>query len=354
MGYIVQCQKQQRPSTLEACILNPWAGHFQMISKPLLRLSLLVICAAIIYLWTFPCGPLSFQSLTSTNGSRTIKIVDPELRIYAEPDAQEYVAICLAVKNEPIDLRESLIHHYHHLGVRRFYIMDDGSSPPLSSYDYGVPRQIITHHYFPAGGNRSRVQNHLYNACTQLHGSKHTWIAYIDADEFFEMTGDVTFVGLLKELGEDPAVGALAVNWKTHSSSNLIARPSSSRHAFVTCITDGPDIYGHPSPNTLVKSIVKTANYISPNSPHDFLTADGTWTYGEWGRQRPAIPEWRQDPVSRDRIALHHYVLKSREQFEEKIARGNAMDHPKSWLDWKYIEEKIQHVSCQEMTIYKP
>lgn len=31
----------------------------------------------------------------------------------------EYVAICLAIKDQRLDLPEFLIHHYHHLGIRR-------------------------------------------------------------------------------------------------------------------------------------------------------------------------------------------------------------------------------------------
>ncbi len=57
----------------------------------------------------------------------------------------KYVAMRMAVKDQDLDLPEFFIHHYHHVGIRRFYIMDDGSDPPLSSItNYGVPNSVLT------------------------------------------------------------------------------------------------------------------------------------------------------------------------------------------------------------------
>ena len=47
-------------------------------------------------------------------------------------DVEEEVALCLAIKDEYHDLTEWLVHHYNHHGIRRFYIMDDGSHPKMS------------------------------------------------------------------------------------------------------------------------------------------------------------------------------------------------------------------------------
>ena len=59
------------------------------------------------------------------------------------------------------------------------------------------------------------MQAYMYDQCHELYGHKHTWIAYIDADEFFEMVGGKGLVDLLKELAQDRTVGALGVNEKT-------------------------------------------------------------------------------------------------------------------------------------------
>ena len=68
---------------------------------------------------------------------------------YEAGDTNEDVAICLAIKDEYHMLTEWLVHHYNHHGIRRFYIMDDGSDPRISTYDYQdfVDPRAITHRY---------------------------------------------------------------------------------------------------------------------------------------------------------------------------------------------------------------
>ena len=271
-----------------------------------------------------------------------------------EADDDEYVAFCMSVKDQPLDLRESLVHHYHHLGMRRFYVLDDGSNPPLSTFDYGIPAAAVTHVYLAPEKRIKYMQAALYNTCHRSFGHKHRWLAFIDADEMFEMTEGQSFLKLLRELDRDVAVGALGVNWRTHTSSHLLSRPNSSRHSFTTCISDGADKQGHVSDNEHVKSIVKTDHYIRALSPHHFSVNESTATYGEFGSRRPAIPGQRQVPISRQRIALHHYSVKSKEEFREKMARSNGMDDPRGWNYWDLIESGTEHVHCPEMTLYSP
>ena len=75
---------------------------------------------------------------------------------YEAGDTNEDVAICLAIKDEYHMLTEWLVHHYNHHGIRRFYIMDDGSDPPISSYDYQnfVDPRAITHRYMDRSEER--------------------------------------------------------------------------------------------------------------------------------------------------------------------------------------------------------
>jgi hypothetical protein len=153
----------------------------------------------------------------------------------AQPE-DEYVAVCMAVKDQHLDLQEFFIHHYHHLGIRRFYIMDDGSEPPLSSHkDYGIPRKHLTFHYYSRKDRVKGMQHHVYDTCISLYRDRHTWMAFLDADEMLEMTGEETLREMLKRWEWDRSVGALAVNWKTHGSNGLLMRPESARKAFTDC-----------------------------------------------------------------------------------------------------------------------
>ncbi len=60
-----------------------------------------------------------------------------------------YVAICLASHQQEVDMPEWAWHHYYNLDIRRFYIMDDASSPPYDPSKFGVPIDAIDYHYYP-------------------------------------------------------------------------------------------------------------------------------------------------------------------------------------------------------------
>jgi hypothetical protein len=268
-------------------------------------------------------------------------------------DTDEYVAFCIAHRNQLRDLPEFLNHHYHHHGIRRFYIMDDRSDPPLSRFkDFGIPRSALSFQYYDEQGQHPHMQEHIYSDCARLYGSQHTWMAFIDADEFFETGANETLPSILREFDKPRHVGALGVNWRIHSSANLTKRPDSMRRSFTRCVDDPEVLPPSHLPaykdNRLIKSIVKTSAFERPLSPHMFKTHNGTHTVGEHG-DKIADGDGVRQPITRDRIGLHHYTLKSREQFEEKMMSWTA----KGWEYWNHIEG-LPQVQCHEMTKYHP
>lgn len=60
------------------------------------------------------------------------------------------------------------------------------------------------------------------------------------------------------------------------------------------------------------------------------------------------LAHFRQ-PVTRDRLSLHHYVLKSWEDYYDKITRSG-----KDWNFWNSIEYNTPHVACAQMLKYFP
>jgi hypothetical protein len=259
----------------------------------------------------------------------------------------EYVAICMAVRDQARDLPEWFIHHYHHLGIRRFYIMDDGTIPPLSEYpDYGIPASTITHVYFPESERHDKMQHYLYSECQRRFGNQHNWIAYIDADEYLEMISNESLTSFLQSFESNYSIGAVGVQWQMHNSAGLLTRPTSCRKAFTKCIADF-----ETQDNRHIKSIVNTAYFVEAQTPHNFFTSHSTLTVGENGDTVPFA--WRH-PITRNRIALHHYAVKSKEEFVEKSARGNAMhDEGKKWDFWDHVEN-LEQVDCPSMAKYEP
>jgi hypothetical protein len=328
-----------------AC-LNSGARRFLFIS---------LACLSVIYFYRTLEGlrPGDGSSKTIPAGSDP-NHQNPGAKIGAQPDDKENVAFCLAVKDQSQDLPEFLIHHYHHHGIRRFYIMDDRSQPPLSNFsDYGIPLSAITFKYNEIPLDTQWMQYAIYNECAKLYGSRHRWLAFIDADEFFETKSNETLPSILKEFDQDDSVGALGVNWRIHTSSGLLTRPASARKSFTTCIEDdnGNTTTSRFKDNKLIKSIVKSSSYSSPVNPHKFYLKDGSQTVGEHGDviKDPAV----RVPITRDRITLHHYAIKSRQEFEEKMKRSNAMGQAKGWDYWDHLEG-LPQLECKEMTMYEP
>lgn len=262
----------------------------------------------------------------------------------------EYIAICAVVNNQPNDLVEWFIHHYHHHGIRYFYIMDDNSIPPLSEYrDYGIPKEAITFkHYHPnqMPPNENK-QQFLYDQCTKLYGERHFWIGYLDVDEYIEVTSkDETLRSFLQSFEAHPRVGAVVMNWYIHTSSGQLTRPNSTRKAFVTCISDEE----FPIENAHVKSFVRPIYYSKPETPHYFFTK---YPYVSVGEKGDVIQGSFRNYITRDRITVHHYMLKSKEEYAEKIERGAADGSHRGWDQWKQFENGTQ-VACGNLASYVP
>jgi len=204
-------------------------------------------------------------------------------------------------------------------GAKRIYIADnnssDGSSELLSALDQA---QIITHIPFPGERNKA-PQLPAYQEIMAKHGTEVEWMAFIDADEFFNFgSSGKNLPQILEELlNQDANVGAIGVNWAIYGSSHkndYEDAPVISR--FTHRARQDAEINCH------YKSIVRTRAFKSTGStPHTFslwpefhyLMADG----------RPLAHHPSHGPgLSTEAIwspvRLDHYVIKSREEFNKK------------------------------------
>ena len=271
-------------------------------------------------------------------------------------DTSETVAICLAVKDQYPDMAEWLVHHYAHLGIRRFYIMDDGSSPPLATLDYSkfIDPRALTHRYYLPETRGRYQQLTIYDECQALFGKHHKWIAYFDADEFLEVQKPHTLNSILEPLEKNETVGALAINWVIHGWDNKEKRPAEGvRKGFTSCMLDTKKDLGFDqgTRNQHIKVIVKTDSFLQPSNPHKMFLQEGKITVGEDGDvvDRRA---WRVPP-SRKKIGLHHYAIKSKEEYAKKIDRGNGMGDPKGWA-WFEEMMTVPSATCLSMAVYEP
>ncbi|KAJ9144899.1 Glycosyltranserase family 2 [Pleurostoma richardsiae] len=279
----------------------------------------------------------------------TLSSFSPESPLVGPPD--EYLAMCLAVKNQGRDLPEWLHHHYYNMGVGKFYIMDDGSIPPLSDMSdalLSVPREAVEFHYFNASQRVDSMQYKLYNLCAGMGRKRNnTWMAFFDADEFLDAPGKETVRGILEAFEPVRVVGAVGVSWRIHTSGGRLQRADSVLHDYTECIYDDPEHDGTGTDNKHIKSIVRVKDYDRPINPHKFHLKNNAVTVGEYGERLDHFA-FRQ-PITRERLALHHYAIKSRQEYEEKMARGSAMTRNKGWGFWDHIEKDLPHEACPEM-----
>ncbi|CAF3356945.1 unnamed protein product [Rotaria socialis] len=257
----------------------------------------------------------------------------------------EYVAFCVVVRNQHNDLPEWLQHHYFHHNIRRFYIMDDNSYPPhYLSQNFGIPREAITHRYLQ--NVTTAIQHGVYNICHEDYGTKHQWIALFDVDEFLEVRLPATLNTFLKK---HENAGGVGVNWQIYGSSGHLTRPTAGvRKSYFKCISDESNPH-----NTHIKTISNTAYFLGMDgNPHTVLLNKGKTTVDEHGKPIPGNGPCRV-PVTKDIILLHHYVLKSKEEYVEKMLRGSANRNKKDWNFWNHIE-MYSNASCTSMTKYNP
>lgn len=223
-------------------------------------------------------------------------------------DKRRALALCAAVRNEEPYLEEWVAFH-HLMGVEQFYIYENESTDEtlllLRRLADRFPIEIVQWKQQPA---------HLtaYENCISRFGATTEWLACIDADEFLVPTQDANLIDVLREAPDDAA--AILVNWRIFGSAGHVNKPTGLTLENYTC--RAPDEY---DPNRHVKSIVKPARCFMPISPHHFLVS-GRQFDTSFNETMPLAG--RVSPPSSSRLTLHHYIVRSQEDYRRKRARG--------------------------------
>lgn len=173
-------------------------------------------------------------------------------------------------------------------------------------------------------------------------------MGFIDLDEFLDIKTTETLEGILRDAETHDDIGALKLNWKTHTSAGLLERPESVRQSFDVCIDPDGDV---TQLDDYTKSIVRTDRFAPPlASPHQVSLQPGNFSFGE-DLKKCEEPVAFRIPTSHNRLFVHHYVLKSKAEYQAKIDRWTG--NPRSWENWNFIEGHVL-VNCSEMKRYDP
>ncbi len=240
------------------------------------------------------------------------------------------IALCAIVRNEIRGLVEWLAHHKA-LGFSDVLIYDndstDGTTDVLQALDDAG--ELV---HLPWSHRRgARPQRLAYE-----HARRHSdadWIAFFDADEFLVLHRDASIADFLGRFG--PEVGAVAVNWIVFGSGGQARYRAAP---VVERFTDA--LPPEARQNRSVKAIGR----------RDFLTGTGIHrvSLGAGRYVMPSGAEAAFDGLTASVApevtvaALHHYAVKSLEEFQEKRLRGHANSHfPKrkqAKLDARFAE----------------
>lgn len=171
----------------------------------------------------------------------------------------------------------------------------------------------------------------LYDRCLRRWGNAHTFMAFIDTDEFMVLRdGTPDLPTLLKDyVGH----GGLVINWEVFGSGGLQLRPKGN--AMMSYWRCSPR--NHPE-NGHVKSVVQAACALeSSTDPHHFFYRDTPECMPVNTRHEPVPGPKSRTPVQ-ERWALYHYAIKSVDDFQQKMMRGSGMGNVKTLAYLQYVD----------------
>ena len=240
------------------------------------------------------------------------------------------VTLCAIAKDEGPYFLEWVAHH-RLLGIEKIVIYNndtsDGSERLL---DRLAEARLIEHRRWPSVENRAAQISAYADAAVRCTTR---WILYVDLDEFVTIVDGRSIDDLLRAFAPD--VSAIAINWRIFGSAGLLKqdeRPVTQR--FTRASRREHQVNRH------VKTIGVAADIYAMNA-HRALLLRGRYVNGVG---EDIDPGYGFTDVRHDRVQINHYVLKSRQEFEEKRLRGCALfppDDPRrlTYRGGKYFEQ---------------
>lgn len=233
------------------------------------------------------------------------------------------LAIVAILKNEAPYLREWL--DYHLLaGVDHFYLYDNDSTDDydgiIAPY---VAAGLVTSKKFSGGS----AQFAAYADAVLNYRFQSRRMAFIDLDEFIFPKSNRSVVEVVDEILLRTSAAGLAVNWQIFGSNGLRKADYNrgvlerfTRRAPVDWVIPIPnrDI---PGGNAQVKTIADPRRVAFFTSAHFPIYFEGNFSVNERGE---VVPNYCNEPVTAEKIAINHYNVKSREEFLAKLSRGRA------------------------------
>ena len=264
-----------------------------------------------------------------------------------------YLSVCAIFRDEA-DYLEEWIEFHRLVGVERFFLYDNGS--------VDGSRKVLAH--FERDGtvqvrDWAGRQYDAYDDCLARHGAESRWIAFIDLDEFLFSPTGAALPEMLARYEPYPAVG---VHWCVFGGSGHLRKPDGLViESYLDRTTD-------PILNRWIKSVVDPARTLRCVSSHAFRhRAERARAFAVDERCRPLRGDkprmepgsnvgWSND-ISFDLLRINHYWTKSRQEWERKLARPDAMhggDRRFASMEWERVQATLSQQHDDAITAHAP
>lgn len=237
---------------------------------------------------------------------------------------EEYFAICTCAKYEE-DIGEWLQYHLL-MGTAKIYLFDN-SGPEYKIIEEAAKPWVEKKRVVYERMSKPEPQRESYEKCHTLHRHKHTFMAFFDVDEYIVLANQTAAIPTV--LRDYETFGALALNWVEYGSSGLLARPA------------GGGVIAHYHkchPHKHVKLIINTSHFSSGKflNPHQAKLDEGFFTVNE---KYHKVNSHVTKDTHYSKIYLHHYVLKSAEDFARKSNRGSGWRPDRLGKSWTFFRD---------------
>ena len=251
------------------------------------------------------------------------------------------LAVVSIMKNEAPYVKEWL-DYYILAGVDHFFIYDhespDNMKEVLRPY---VESGIVTYIFYPD----KRKQVDAFNEAVQKYRFFCRYMTFVDGDEFILPQSNKSILEVTDEIFQNKSTsGGLVINWMMYGSNNQDKADYSkgvlerfTRRAKVLRDT--------------IKTIADPRKINYMYTPHYMVYFDGFHQIDEVSLHFFPNTNYK---IS-DKIIMNHYFCKSREEFENKMARNSAAygKNPEERLNKKFSHEENNDIYDDSILKYR-
>lgn len=251
----------------------------------------------------------------------------------------ENCAVVMIIKNEGEYIQE-FIEYYTALGCDLFIYDNDSDDDSVN-----IIKEYTNVRYIPWHGKKRQID--AYNEACKKYGKDYKYMMFFDADEFLVadeiLEGKTLYQIIDKVFMSQKKIACLGINWLIFGSSGLVEDPEEGVvNVFTECASDEFEW------NQLVKSCVDPQKIVGWVDPHLPLQIYG---YKKINLDGKKIVQPRDELPENKSIRLHHYFVKNRKHFEEKVNKGMADRNAKRSMEEFYYYDKNDCINKKAIDI---